>query len=213
MFGSKDVFMGVKYWLLLPWLPANRCVGHGHLVVNTLSKCWNGKKEPCGPLGIFIVGSGRPTRVVSLQLLVELGIEKLWRKFKTMSPSFAKITQWNHLLPDAHDEWKKTPTTVVGISFLKLLKANYQSSCFRGLLILCELFYSLNDTPAGRSYICEEEFLTFILLTVGMNTAASIWDFSVAVKKGLEHRLWDQSERFGLYFPSSSSWKRYGACG
>lgn len=58
-----------------------------------------------------------------------------------------------------------------------------------------------------------EVFLSFILLAVGMHAASSIWDVSVAVKKGLEHGLWDQSERFGLFFPSSSSWKRYGACG
>lgn len=36
-----------------------------------------------------------------------------------------------------------------------------------------------------------EVFITFILLAVGMHAASSIWDFSVAVKKGLEHGLWD----------------------
>lgn len=163
LFGSKNVIMGVEYWLVFPGLPANHCVEHDHLIVINLSKCWNGKKEPCGPLEIFITGSGTSIRVASLQLLIQLGIEKLWRKFKTMSPNFAKITQWNHLLPDAHAEWKRSATTVVGISFLKLLKANYQFSCFMGLLILCGLFYSLNDGQAGRTYIYEGSF--FLIFT------------------------------------------------
>lgn len=34
-----------------------------------------------------------------------------------MSPSFARITQWNYLLPDAHAERKRTTATVVGINF------------------------------------------------------------------------------------------------
>lgn len=90
-----------------------------------------------------------------------------------MSPSFATITQWNHLSPDAHAESKRTATTVVEITFLKLLKANYQSSCFMGLLILCGLFYSLNDRQAGRSYD-GSYFVTFMLLAVEMHIASSI---------------------------------------
>lgn len=205
--------MVVKYWLLFPGLPANHCVEHGHSIVINLSKCWNGKEEPHGPLEIFAMGSGRPTRVASLQLLSQSGIERLWRKFETMSPSFAKITQWNRLLPDAHAEWKRTATTVVGISFLKLLKASYQSSCFKVLLILWGLFYSLNDRQAGRSYIYEGSVSHLVLLAVGMHTASSLWDFNVGVKKETVEQIVRSGWKIGLYFPSSSSWKWYAACG
>lgn len=213
MFGLKHVFMGVKYWLLFPGLPANHCVEHGHLIVINISKCWDDKIEPHRPLEIFIMGSARPRRVASLQLLIQLGTEKLWRKFQTMSPSFARITQWNYLLPDAHAERKRTAATVVGINF-QIAQSQLSVQLFLG-----DYLYSADCSTVWMTdkqvevLFMREVFLTFILLAVGIHAASSIWDFSVAVKKGLEHRLWDHSERFGLFFPSSSSWKRYGACG
>ena len=153
----KDLSMDVKCCLLFPLLPASHCVEHSPLIVINLRKCWNRKDMPCGPLEIIIMGSGRPTTVLfHLQLLIQSGIEKLWRKFKTISPSFAKITQWNHLLPDVDAERESTAATTGGISFLKLLKVNYQSCCCMGLLILCGLPYSLNDKQAGRNYTYEE---------------------------------------------------------
>lgn len=154
--------MDIKCWLLFfLLLPASCCVEHSHLIVINLSRCWNGKEVPHRPLEIIMMGSRRPTTVVfHLQLLIQSGIEKLWRKFKIISPSFAKITQWNHLLPDAVAEWERTAATTGGINFLKLLEVNYQSSCCRGLLILCGLLYSLNDKQAGKKWCLRKVFLT-----------------------------------------------------
>lgn len=77
---------------------------------------------PCEPLEIIILGPGRPTTMFfHLQFLVQSGIEKLWKKFKI---SFAKITQWNCLLPGAEADWEGTAATTGGICFLKLLKVD-----------------------------------------------------------------------------------------
>lgn len=86
------------------------------------------------------------------------------------------------MLPDADAEQERTATTTGGISFLKLLKVNYQPNR-RGLLIPCGLPYSLNDKQAGRNNIYEESVSH--LLALGLCTAPFIWEFSVAVKKGL----------------------------
>ena len=153
----RDVSMDIQCCLLFfPWLPTSHCVEHSHFIVVNLSKCWNGKEVPHGPLEIITMGSRRPTTVVFCrQLLIQLGTEKLWRKFKTISPSLAKIAQWNHLLPDAGAEWERTAATTGGLVFWSY-SVNYQSSRCRGLLILCGLPCSLNDKQAGRNDIYEE---------------------------------------------------------
>lgn len=117
----RDVAMDIKCRLLFfLLLPASHHVEHSHLIVMNLSKSWNREEVPHGPLEIIITVSRRPTRVVfRLQLVIQQGIEKLWRRFKTISQSFTKIKQWNQLLPDA--EWERTSATTGGISFLELL--------------------------------------------------------------------------------------------
>lgn len=173
--------MDIKCWLLLfSLLPASHCVEHSHLTVINLNKCWNGKEVPHGPLGIIIMGSRRPTTVsLHLQLLIQLGPEKFWRKFKTISPSFAKITQRNHLLPDADVELERRAATTGGISFLKLLQVNCQSSCFRGLLILCGLPYSLNGKQ--KLYLWGKVFFTF---PVSSRNAYSVFHLGVSCSCG-----------------------------